>query len=125
MRRALLLRPCFTRAPASRNRYPGFTAASAATETRIGSGSDYAALLDHAGVPVIDVGFGGPYRVYHSAYDDFYRMDHFGVPGFRYHAVIAQILGLLAVRSSNADFVPYDFSSFGAHPRVPERPRAE
>src|SRR5208282_1605397 len=36
------------------------------TETRIGSGSDYAALLDHVGVPVIDLSFTGPYGVYHS-----------------------------------------------------------
>jgi N-acetylated-alpha-linked acidic dipeptidase len=86
-------------------------------ETRIGSGSDYAALLDHAGVPVLDVSFVGPYGVYHSAYDDFYWMDHFGDPGFRYHPVMAQILGILALRLSNADFIPYDFASYGAHIR--------
>jgi N-acetylated-alpha-linked acidic dipeptidase len=86
-------------------------------ETRIGSGSDYAALLDHVGVPVMDVTFDGPYGVYHSAYDDFYWMDHFGDPGFRYHAVMAQLLGVLALRLSNADFLPYDFGSYGAHIR--------
>ena len=63
-------------------------------ETRIGSGSDYAALLDHAGVPVLDVSFVGPYGVYHSAYDDFYWMEHFGDPGFRYHTLMAQLLGI-------------------------------
>ena len=86
-------------------------------ETRIGSGSDYAALLDHAGVPVVDVSFGGPYGVYHSAYDDFYWMEHFGDPGFHYHAVLAQLLGIVALRLSNADFLPYDFASYGAHIR--------
>ena len=86
-------------------------------ETRIGSGSDYAALLDHVGVPVMDVTFDGPYGVYHSAYDDFYWMDHFGDPGFRYHAVMAQLLGILALRLSNADLLPYDFGSYGAHIR--------
>jgi N-acetylated-alpha-linked acidic dipeptidase len=86
-------------------------------ETRIGSGSDYAALLDHAGVPVLDVSFGGPYGVYHSAYDDFYWMEHFGDPGFRYHAVLAQLLGIVALRLSNADFLPFDFASYGAHIR--------
>jgi N-acetylated-alpha-linked acidic dipeptidase len=87
------------------------------TETRIGSGSDYAALLDHAGVPVVDVSFRGPYGVYHSAYDDFYWMEHFGDPGFRYHALMAQLLGVLALRLSNADLLPYDFGSYGAHIR--------
>ncbi len=86
-------------------------------ETRIGSGSDYAALLDHAGVPVLDVSFGGPYGVYHSAYDDFYWMDHFGDPGFHYHALLARVLGVTALRLANADFVPYDFESYGAHIR--------
>ena len=86
-------------------------------ETRIGSGSDYAALLDHAGVPVLDVSFGGPYGVYHSAYDDFYWMEHFGDPGFRYHAVLAQLLGVVALRLANADVLPFDFASYGAHIR--------
>ena len=76
-------------------------------ETRIGSGSDYAALLDHAGVPVLDVSFVGPYGVYHSAYDDFYWMEHFGGdPGFRYHTLMAQLLGIVALRLSNAEFLP-------------------
>ena len=86
-------------------------------ETRIGSGSDYAALLDHVGVPVIDVTFNGPYGVYHSAYDDFYWMSHFGDPGFRYEVLTAQLLGVLALRLSNAELLPYDFGAYGAHVR--------
>lgn len=87
------------------------------TETRIGSGSDYAALLDHVGVPVLDLTFEGPYGVYHSAYDNFYWMSHFGDPGFHYHRLMAQLWGVLALRLSNADFLPYDFGSYGAHIR--------
>jgi N-acetylated-alpha-linked acidic dipeptidase len=87
------------------------------SETRIGSGSDYAALLDHVGVPVMDLTFDGPYGVYHSAYDDFYWMSHFGDPGFHYHRLMAQLWGVLALRLSNADFLPYDFGSYGAHIR--------
>ncbi len=86
-------------------------------ETRIGSGSDYAALLDHAGVPVLDVSFTGPYGVYHSAYDNYFWMNHFGDPGYRYHTVMAQVLGVLALRLSNADFLPFDFGSYAAHIR--------
>ncbi len=87
------------------------------TETRIGSGSDYAALLDHVGVPVLDLSFVGPYGVYHSAYDNFYWMNHFGDPSYRYHALMAQLWGVLALRLANADFLPYDFGSYGAHIR--------
>jgi N-acetylated-alpha-linked acidic dipeptidase len=86
-------------------------------ETRIGSGSDYAALLDHAGVPVLDVSFTGPYGVYHSAYDDFYWMSHFGDPGFHYHVAMAQLLGVLGLRLANADLLPFDYASYGAHIR--------
>ncbi|HMK86392.1 MAG TPA: M28 family metallopeptidase [Steroidobacteraceae bacterium] len=86
-------------------------------ETRIGSGSDYAALLDHVGVPVMDVTYDGPYGVYHSAYDDFFWMNHFGDPGYRYHAAMAQVLGVLALRLANADLLPYDFESYAAHIR--------
>jgi N-acetylated-alpha-linked acidic dipeptidase len=86
-------------------------------ETRIGSGSDYAALLDHVGVPVIDVTYDGPYGVYHSAYDDFFWMNHFGDPGYRYHEAMARILGILALRLANADLLPYDFASYAAHIR--------
>ncbi|HEV7431722.1 MAG TPA: transferrin receptor-like dimerization domain-containing protein, partial [Steroidobacteraceae bacterium] len=87
------------------------------SETRVGSGSDYAALLDHAGVPIIDLTFDGPYGVYHSAYDNYYWMNHFGDPGYRYQTLMAQLWGVLALRLSNADLLPFDFSSYGAHVR--------
>ncbi|HEX3848513.1 MAG TPA: M28 family metallopeptidase [Steroidobacteraceae bacterium] len=87
-------------------------------ETRIGSGSDYAALLDHVGIPVIDVSFEGPYGVYHSAYDDFYWMSHFGDPTFEYHAAMARVLGVLALRLADADIVPYDFAGYAMHIRT-------
>ena len=37
----------------------------------LGSGSDYTPFLQHLGIPSIDMGFGGDYGVYHSAYDSF------------------------------------------------------
>ena len=86
-------------------------------ETRLGSGSDYAALLDHVGVPSIDLTFEGPYGVYHSAYDNFYWMNHFGDPGYRYQTLMAKLWGVLALRLANADLIPFDFSSYGAYVR--------
>ena len=87
------------------------------SETGVGSGSDYAALLDHAGVPIIDLTFDGPYGVYHSAYDNYYWMNHFGDPGYRYQTLMAKLWGVLALRLSNADFLPFSFASYGAHIR--------
>jgi N-acetylated-alpha-linked acidic dipeptidase len=78
----------------------------------LGSGSDYSAFLDHAGIPSIDVAFAGPYGVYHSLYDDFNWMKHFGDPAFTYHVALAQILGTLALRLDRADILPFDYPAY-------------
>ncbi|HEX6881457.1 MAG TPA: M28 family metallopeptidase [Terriglobales bacterium] len=81
-------------------------------DVRIGSGSDHTVFLNHDGVPVIGLQFDGPYGVYHSVYDDFYWMNHFGDPGYRYHALMSQLWGVLAMRLANADIVQYDFATY-------------
>lgn len=81
-------------------------------DVRIGSGSDHTVFLNHDGVPVIGLQFDGPYGVYHSAYDDFYWMEHFGDPGYRYHALMSQLWGVVALRLANAEVLPFDFASY-------------
>jgi N-acetylated-alpha-linked acidic dipeptidase len=78
----------------------------------LGSGSDYSAFLDHAGIPSIDLGFTGPYGVYHSLYDDFEWMKHFGDPSSSYHVALAQILGTLALRLDEADVLPFNYPTY-------------
>jgi N-acetylated-alpha-linked acidic dipeptidase len=68
-------------------------------------------------VPVFGLGFEGPYGVYHSAYDDFFWMNHFGDPGYRYHTLMSQLWGVLALRLANADLLPFDFASYAANIR--------
>ncbi len=80
----------------------------------LGSGSDFCAFYDHAGIPSMDIGSGGPYGVYHSAYDDFYWMKHFGDPSFAYHAEMARILGVLTLRLAQADLLPFDYPAYAA-----------
>ncbi|HKW68692.1 MAG TPA: M28 family peptidase, partial [Terriglobales bacterium] len=63
-------------------------------DTRIGSGSDHTVFLNHVGMPVIGLDFDGPYGVYHSMYDDFYWINHFGDPGYRYHTLMSQLWGV-------------------------------
>jgi N-acetylated-alpha-linked acidic dipeptidase len=82
------------------------------TDTRIGSGSDHTVFLNFVGMPVIGLQFEGPYGVYHSMYDDFYWMNHFGDPGYRYHTLMSQLWGVLALRLANADLEPFDFASY-------------
>jgi N-acetylated-alpha-linked acidic dipeptidase len=85
--------------------------------TRIGSGSDHTVFLNFLGIPTVGLTFTGPYGVYHSMYDDFFWMNHFGDPGYRYHTLMAQLWGVLALRLANAEILPYDFDSYGEHIR--------
>ena len=78
----------------------------------LGSGSDYTPFLQHLGVPSLDMGFGGDYGVYHSAYDSFYWMSHFGDPTFQYHVAAAQIWGTIAMRLANAAALPLDYADY-------------
>ena len=87
------------------------------TNTRIGSGSDHTVFLNFLGIPTVGLTFVGPYGVYHSMYDDFYWMNHFGDPGYRYHALMAQLWGAMALRLANADILPFDFASYGTNIR--------
>jgi N-acetylated-alpha-linked acidic dipeptidase len=78
----------------------------------IGSGSDYSAFYDNAGIPSLDLGFNGPYGVYHSAYDDFFWMKNFGDPKFAYHAALAKIIGVITLRLDEADIEPFDYRAY-------------
>jgi N-acetylated-alpha-linked acidic dipeptidase len=82
--------------------------------TRIGSGSDHTVFLNYDGVPSVLLSFEGPYGVYHSMYDDHFWMEHFGDPGFKYHALMSQFWGVLALRLANADVLPFDFANYAA-----------
>ena len=84
----------------------------------LGSGSDYTPFLQHLGVPSIDMGFGGDYGVYHSAYDSFMWMAKFGDPTFEYHVAAAQIFGTVALRLSQARALPFDYGDYAAQIRV-------
>lgn len=79
----------------------------------LGSGSDYTAFLQHAGVPSTDVSSSGPYGVYHSAFDDFAWFKKFGDPDFVYEQEMARVFGLEVVRMADADILPYDYEEYG------------
>jgi len=86
-------------------------------DTRIGSGSDHTVFLNFIGMPVLGLGFEGDYGVYHSAYDDFYWMNHFGDPGYKYHTLTSQLWGITALRLANADLLPFDFATYAGNIR--------
>lgn len=80
----------------------------------LGAGSDFSPFLDYAGIPSVDVSFTGDYGVYHSRYDDFYWMQHFGDPDFSYEPALARVLGVVALRFDQADIVPFDYGAYAS-----------
>ena len=104
---------------------PELTNAEVASDTPIaearinalGSGSDFTPFLQHLGIPSSDMGFGGDYGVYHSAYDSFYWMSHFGDPNFVYHVAAAQLWGTVAMRLADAAGLPLDYRDYASQVR--------
>jgi N-acetylated-alpha-linked acidic dipeptidase len=80
----------------------------------LGSGSDYSAFYQHAGIPSMDISTTGDYGVYHSIYDDFDWMKRFGDPDFSYHAMMARIAGRIVMRLADADVPAFDYDEYAA-----------
>src|SRR5208282_1542252 len=103
--------------------YAGATRGSAASPggaerplpmSAMGSGSDYSAFYEHAGIPAMDISSLGEYGVYHSIYDDFNWMKRFGDPEFAYHVMMARIAGRIVMRLADADVPPFDYNEYAA-----------
>ncbi|CAL9135098.1 unnamed protein product [Musa textilis] len=77
-----------------------------------GRGTDFAAFVQHIGVPSVDLSFGGGYPVYHSLYDDFVWMQKFGDPLFHRHVAAASIWGLVALTLADDEFLPFNYISY-------------
>ena len=79
----------------------------------LGSGSDYSSFIDHAGVPALNLGFGGEDNggIYHSIYDDFYWFMHFSDSSFVYGKALSQAAGIAVMRLASADLLPFAFSN--------------
>ncbi|KAK4521357.1 uncharacterized protein ATC70_011972 [Mucor velutinosus] len=81
---------------------------------RLGSGSDFAPFLDHAGIASVNFAFRGDYGVYHSNYDSFRWMEKYGDPGFYYHQALVKLWGLLALRLSDSPVLPLYLNDYSA-----------
>ncbi|KAK4190470.1 putative vacuolar protein sorting-associated protein 70 [Podospora australis] len=77
----------------------------------MGSGSDFTAFQDFAGIPSVDIGFNSDRESavyhYHSNYDSFHWMEKYGDPGFVYHRTMAQVLGLIVAQLSDLPVIPF------------------
>jgi N-acetylated-alpha-linked acidic dipeptidase len=80
----------------------------------LGSGSDYSAFLQHAGIPTLNLSFSGLDRsdgIYHSIYDDYYHFTKFLDTDFAYGRALAQTVGSLVIRFADADVLPFQFTN--------------
>ena len=79
----------------------------------MGSGSDYSSFIQHIGVPSLNIGFGGENEggEYHSIYDSYDHYSKYKDPGFAYGVTLAQTAGRAALRLSEADALPFDFTA--------------
>src|ERR1700761_5803555 len=66
----------------------------------LGSGSDYSAFLQHAGITTLDLGFGGEDEggEYHSIYDSYDMYRRFKDPDFAYGPALAGVAGHAILR---------------------------
>lgn len=77
-----------------------------------GGGSDHEPFLFTIGTPAANIGFNGPYGVYHSSYDTVRYATLFSDPTFALHRAAAQIYGVVGMRLASADVIPYRFSAY-------------
>ncbi|MBN1224843.1 MAG: M28 family metallopeptidase [Candidatus Aminicenantes bacterium] len=77
----------------------------------IGSGTDHAVFLNHIGAPSLDMTFSGDYGVYHSMYDNYFWMSHFGDPGMLYTAALTKVWAHMIIDLSCQTFLPLDYAS--------------
>jgi N-acetylated-alpha-linked acidic dipeptidase len=92
---------------------PSFEPKSEARIGTLGSGSDFTPFIQHLGVPSSDIGSGGPYGVYHSAFDNYNWFVKNADPTFVYEQEMARIFGLEVLHMADADLLPYDYLLYG------------
>ena len=86
----------------------------------LGSGSDYAPLLQKAGITAIDITHvqtinksGFFYPLYHTEYETFQIVDTQIDVGFKVHAAIAKVSGEIVRNLSDSLVLPFRVSSYG------------
>jgi N-acetylated-alpha-linked acidic dipeptidase len=80
----------------------------------LGSGSDYVAFLDHAGVASLNLGFGSGDGVYHSIYDSPAWYQQFSDGDRTYGRALTQVMTTSILRLADASVLPFDYGSLAA-----------
>jgi N-acetylated-alpha-linked acidic dipeptidase len=77
----------------------------------LGSGSDYVAFLDHAGIASLNLGFAAGDGVYHSIYDTPAWYQQFSDGDRTYGKALTQVMTTAILRLADAPVLPFDFGS--------------
>ncbi|PRT56500.1 hypothetical protein B9G98_04120 [Wickerhamiella sorbophila] len=84
----------------------------------LGSGSDYTVFQDYLGVPSLDMSYaaqaGDNVYHYHSNYDSYYWMTHFGDVDFKAHSAIAKIIGSIAIELVGSPVIGFSVEYYAA-----------
>jgi N-acetylated-alpha-linked acidic dipeptidase len=83
----------------------------AKVETIVGA-TDYTAFQEYIGVSCIDMYFDGPYGVYHSQYDNYFRQSTVVDPGFDYGVTLSRLWSIMAWRLADAALLPMRYSDY-------------
>lgn len=84
----------------------------------MGSGSDFTAFQDFAGIPCVDMGYGAtsgpedPIYHYHSNYDSYAWMVKYGDPTFNYHITAAKLWALLAAKLVEEPVIAFNATDY-------------
>lgn len=83
------------------------------TISALGSGSDYSVFLQHAGIPSLNIYYGGENAggEYHTAYDSYDYYSRFGDPGFNYGRALSKTIGRAVLRMADANTLPFEFKN--------------
>jgi len=81
----------------------------------LGSGSDYTAFLDHAGIASMDIGLNGRGGdgSYHSTYDNPTWFKKYIDPQFTFSVLATQVTGVALLRLADAEVLPFDYETYG------------
>lgn len=84
----------------------------------MGSGSDFTAFQDFAGIPSVDLGFGSSSNSavyhYHSNYDSFSWMNNFGDVGWHYHITVAKIWAVMAAALVERPIIGFNATDYAS-----------
>ncbi|KAM4067015.1 transferrin receptor-like domain-containing protein [Hirsutella rhossiliensis] len=78
----------------------------------LGAGSDYVAFQDISGTSSLDLEFRGGLFPMHSSYDNFDLVDSILDPGFVYHTLMGQVVGLLLLDLADRAVLPFSMVAY-------------